>query len=124
MHEMHVSLLPGTGFQIPAAAAEALHPLSQVPGMGLPGIQVNPAQQVPAPAPTMNLQESLQAAQLQAQQSAQALAAASAVTAQQVCTLLSKSTFHASDISFLFHFNKILLICGYAAILVTTIHFK
>nr|XP_054748624.1 RNA-binding protein 39-like [Lytechinus pictus] len=81
--QLMAKLAEGTGFQIPAAAAEALHPLSQVPGMGLPGLQVNPTQMtLPQPAAGLNLQESLQAAQLQAQQSAQALAAATA-SAQQ-----------------------------------------
>eukprot|EP00057_Strongylocentrotus_purpuratus_P001320 XP_001198098.2 PREDICTED: RNA-binding protein 39 [Strongylocentrotus purpuratus] len=83
--QLMAKLAEGTGFQIPAAAAEALHPLSQVPGLGLPGLQglqIIPNQPITLPPATMNLQESLQAAQLQAHHSAQALAAATASAAQ------------------------------------------
>ncbi|XP_071958443.1 RNA-binding protein 39-like [Antedon mediterranea] len=90
--QLMAKLAEGTGFQIPAAAASALNPLSQMPGSGLPQI---PGQQqvVPGAAPTqVNLQASLAAAQAQAQQHAAAIsqqastAAPSSITA---CFMLS-----------------------------------
>ncbi|XP_070575779.1 RNA-binding protein 39-like [Ptychodera flava] len=63
--QLMAKLAEGTGFQMPAAAAAALNPLANLPGVGLPS--------VPGPQSTLNLQASLAAAQQQAHQQAAAL---------------------------------------------------